>query len=51
MKNSYYWTCPDCGANLDPNEKCDCKKDLTHEDNNYKSVQGGGEINNGISQK
>jgi hypothetical protein len=26
-----YHTCPDCGANLDPGEKCDCKdkpKDL-----------------------
>lgn len=22
---TYYWTCPHCGANLDPNEKCDCK--------------------------
>ena len=22
----YYWTCPDCGANLDPGESCeDCK--------------------------
>lgn len=21
----YYWTCPYCGANLDPGEKCDCK--------------------------
>ena len=21
----YYWTCPDCGANLDPGERCDCK--------------------------
>ena len=20
----YYWTCPYCGANLDPGEKCDC---------------------------
>ena len=19
-----YWTCPECGANLDPGEKCDC---------------------------
>lgn len=19
----YYWTCPSCGANLDPNEKCE----------------------------
>lgn len=22
---SYYITCPDCGCNLDPGEKCDCK--------------------------
>lgn len=21
---SYYHTCPNCGANLDPCEKCDC---------------------------
>ncbi len=20
----YYHTCPECGANLDPGEKCDC---------------------------
>lgn len=20
----YYWTCPFCGANLDPGERCDC---------------------------
>lgn len=24
----YYWTCPLCGANLDPEEKCDCKKKI-----------------------
>ena len=24
-RKTYYWTCPDCGANLDPGEKCDCK--------------------------
>lgn len=23
---SYYHTCPDCGASLDPGEHCDCKK-------------------------
>ena len=23
----YYWTCPECGANLDPGEKCDCNKE------------------------
>lgn len=22
----HYWTCPECGANLDPGEQCDCKK-------------------------
>ena len=25
----YYWTCPYCGANLDPGEKCDCNKEET----------------------
>lgn len=24
---SFYITCPDCGANLDPGEQCDCKKE------------------------
>lgn len=23
----YYWTCSRCGANLDPNEKCDCEEE------------------------
>ena len=22
---AYYHTCPDCGANLEPGEKCDCQ--------------------------
>jgi len=21
-----FWTCPDCGSNLDPGERCDCRK-------------------------
>jgi len=25
----YFYPCPDCGANLDPGEKCDCKKTNT----------------------
>lgn len=25
--NTYYHTCPYCGANLDPGENCDCKKE------------------------
>ncbi len=24
----YYWTCPDCGASLDPGEKCTCSNEL-----------------------
>jgi len=23
----YYDVCPDCGARLDPGEKCDCKEE------------------------
>ncbi len=26
MRAAYYRTCPDCGAHLDPDEKCDCEK-------------------------
>lgn len=22
---AYYYTCPECGANLDPGEECDCE--------------------------
>lgn len=29
----YGRTCPDCGANLDPGEKCDCKKEENKADN------------------
>ena len=25
---SYFRPCPDCGANLDPEEKCDCRKEV-----------------------
>jgi len=24
--NGLYWTCPDCGSNLDPGERCDCRR-------------------------
>ena len=24
---AYYNVCPDCGCNLDPGEKCDCKNE------------------------
>lgn len=25
----YYKSCPYCGANLDPNEKCDCQESIS----------------------
>ena len=28
----YGYTCPDCGANLDPGEKCDCRKEEKKDD-------------------
>lgn len=31
----YYWTCPYCGANLDPGEKCDCQQNETKEEINH----------------
>lgn len=27
MPHPYYRTCPECGAHLDPGEKCDCEND------------------------
>lgn len=32
-----YWTCPLCGANLDPGEQCDCKEKV-REDNRPRSA-------------
>lgn len=26
MKRTMYYTCPRCGANLDPGERCDCRQ-------------------------
>lgn len=28
----YYHTCPYCGANLDPEEKCDCREENKNDD-------------------
>lgn len=25
MRNTYFVTCPFCGSNLDPGERCDCE--------------------------
>ena len=29
---AYYWTCPECGANLDPGEKCTCENNNIKEE-------------------
>lgn len=39
---SYYNICPDCGAHLDPCEKCDCQKDKL----NFKEDIKNGQANN-----
>lgn len=26
---AYYWTCPECGSNNDPDEACDCQTEET----------------------
>lgn len=44
QRNTYYWTCPYCDANLDPGEACDCRKEKGIVDD-YKSVQGGEDSN------
>lgn len=28
MSDTYYWTCPRCGDNNDPGERCDCEKEI-----------------------
>ncbi len=32
-----YRTCPYCGANLDPDEKCDCRKEEEEENDHGSS--------------
>ena len=35
---SYFRTCPYCEAHLDPEEKCDCKKEIEETSNLYLST-------------
>ena len=32
---TYYYTCPNCGANLDPGERCDCEKEQDENERPY----------------
>ena len=41
----YYHTCPECGSNLDPGEKCDCDKTEHTPNKNFKE-----DINNDGNQ-
>lgn len=44
---SFYRTCPDCGANLDPGEPCDCQAQKEQEKGkiqNMLTVGKGGQI-------
>lgn len=33
MGYDLYYTCPHCGANLDPGERCDCRDQKKKEEN------------------
>ena len=35
---AYYNTCPNCGCNLDPGEKCDCEKEMKRQKEFYQRV-------------
>ncbi len=35
---AYYRVCPDCGCNLDPDEKCECKAEKEKQKVFYRSV-------------
>ena len=35
---AYYNTCPNCGANLDPGESCDCIKEKEKRERFYENV-------------
>lgn len=35
----FFRTCPDCGCNLDPNEKCDCQNKEAKEANGYDKAE------------
>lgn len=49
--NTYYWTCPYCGANLDPGESCDCREEKDKDADNYQLVRGGEKENVQSSKK
>ena len=48
---AFYRTCPDCGANLDPGEECDCRREKELERQKMQSmfaVGNGGQMQMGF---
>lgn len=41
---SYYRTCPQCGASLDPGEHCDCEEETALDAANIQSGKGESEV-------
>jgi len=39
MKKPYYRTCPYCGGNLDPDEKCDCGQQERQQEQEVRNVK------------
>lgn len=35
---AYYNTCPNCGANLDPGERCDCMRERKNREEFYRII-------------
>ena len=44
MKHTYYSTCPICGANLDPGEKCTCTAERKGSDTMNENIDRAGYI-------
>lgn len=41
---AYYNVCPDCGGNLDPGERCDCKREQRPAEGKTELISRGGEV-------
>lgn len=38
---AHYNVCPNCGGNLDPGEKCDCRNEKQEDSRNEDNLKGG----------
>lgn len=44
MKRTYFVTCPFCGSNLDPGERCDCNEGRSYHDEKIQGLQNEGQL-------